>query len=672
MLRTSLVRSRAISKGAIAPVHRPQWLPAPRQPFPAVVGQRYYADVKKPDGIILPGSQSAKADTEDIPSPPITVDPRSNVEKETIQADNIPLTPPKPEDVTTKPLASSAPTPLPPMGTGTATVAPPAGGAPPPPPPAPKKKPRRFRQFLLTMMVLSALGYAGGVYYSLVSDNFHDFFTEYVPFGEDAVGYFEEREFRKRFPGKEIQTKLHEQVRGEHKVTIPSRAGMSWKVADKDEKKGSDLGSKGAHVSAVEPPKPASPDAHASKPEPAKPGAKESTPELRPESKPTPQAAEAPKPAPPAALIDNINIESATEPVVQDVVKIINTLITTINADNAGGKYANAVSSAKDQLQKVINDINTLKSTTSADAEKKIKNAHMEFDEAAKELARRMQNEMDSQEAQWRKEYEEERTKLSDAYKSKLESEIAATKDVYEATLKNQLLEKEIELQRQFAETVRSRVESERGGRLGKLENLTEGVKELEDLTQKWNSVLQANLKTQHLLVAVEAVKAKLETSPIPKPFVEELAALKEVAQDDAVVNAAIASIQPQAYQLGIPTSSQLIDRFRRVAAEVRKAALLPENAGVVSHVASQLLSKVMFKKNGLPVGDDVESVLTRAEILLEEGGLEEAAREVNALQGWAGVLARDWVGEVRRVCEVKQALDVISAEARLQSLLVE
>jgi len=51
---------------------------------------------------------------------------------------------------------------------------------------------------------------------------------------------------------------------------------------------------------------------------------------------------------------------------------------------------------------------------------------------------------------------------------------------------------------------------------------------------------------------------------------------------------------------------------------------------------------------------------------------LESAAREMNGLKGWAGVLSRDWVAEARRVLEVRQAVEVISTEARLQSLLVD
>jgi len=57
-----------------------------------------------------------------------------------------------------------------------------------------------------------------------------------------------------------------------------------------------------------------------------------------------------------------------------------------------------------------------------------------------------------------------------------------------------------------------------------------------------------------------------------------------------------------------------------------------------------------MFKKDELADGDDVESILTRTENLLEEGNLDAAAREMNTLQGWAKILSKDWLADVRRV----------------------
>ncbi|KAF2103057.1 hypothetical protein NA57DRAFT_32811, partial [Rhizodiscina lignyota] len=632
--------------------------------------QRTFADEKKPDETLVPGSASQLA-PQNVPPPP-TLSP-TNPASPTSAPENIPKTPPPPPAQTSSnPASNPAPTPIPPTGTGTASTS----SAPPPPPP---KKPRRLRNFILALFILTALGYGGGAWYAMRADNFHDFFTEYVPFGEDIVGFLEEREFRKRFPGGTGETRLHPQIRGEGKVTIPGRGGVRPHVADEPSRRTSDLGAVGSHMSAVDSTAAKQTPGQASGAERSQAQSKSSTGKATQPAPGAPQAESKPAPAPEpakstasASQIDHLNVPSAEEPIVQDVVKILNDIIAVVNADNAAGKYNSTIAKAKADLGKVVSNIETLKAVQVKAAEDKIRDNHTEFDNAAKELIQRLENEMKDQEARWKDEYEAEREKLSKAYESKLESELNATKQFFDQKLQNELLEQAIAMRKEFNTTVRDRVETERSSRLGKLDELSAGVKELEKLTGEWNSVVDSNLQTQHLLVAVESVRATLLKADGPKPFITELAALKEVANDDPVINAAIASINPTAYQRGIPTPAQLIDRFRRVSTEIRKAALLPENAGIASHMVSYALSKFMFKKSGLPVGQDVESVLARTEMWLEEGDLDAAAREINGLQGWAKVISRDWLSDCRKVLEVQQALDVIATEARLQSLLVE
>ena len=560
------------------------------------------------------------------------------------------------------------------------------------------------------MVLLSALGYAGGVYYSLVSDNFHDFFTEYVPFGEDSVAYFEDREFRKRFPAHDQYSgKSWPQRRGEDKVTIGKRSGLSAKVAQDAENAGSDLAQKGRHLSASDDNKPkqaAKEDKQATPPKQTKAGdERPSTDKQRATAKKEEKKPEPAKAAPKAAAkeqtsgvstIDHINIAEAQEPVVQDLVKVLNNIITAVNASSEAGGLSTTIASAKEDLGKVINDVSTLKAKAAHDANTQVNNAHSEFDNAAKELVRRLEQEMREQELKWREEYENERERLSQSYRQRLSAELDSAQKVSDEKSKNSLLEQEIALQKNFMDSVKHSVETEREGRLSKLDALSTSVEELEKLTGEWNSVVDATLQTQHLQVALEAVRAKIADSDFPTPFTSELVALKEVSRSNDTVNAAISSIQPVAYQRGLPSVAHLIDRFRRVASEVRKASLLPEDAGVASHAASAVLSRFMFAKKadrGLPEGDDVEATLARTEVLLEEGDLDAAAREMNALKGWAGVLSRDWVGECRRVLEVRQAVDVsissfvqvirlreemlmrgqvIATEARLQSLLVD
>ena len=530
--------------------------------------------------------------------------------------------------------------------------------------------------------------------------------------------YLEEKEFRKRFPKRTLP---RTRDTGDQ-VKIPSQSGVSWKVADDKASNATKTATpkpsaakqnpsevrKEEKVAAVEKVKkdtPASksivPDAKSPEPQPlAKPGhpvtsaptTSVAPTEKRPVSKDfVPPEVDQPSRFPPEVTrIDPINVKDANEPLVQDLVKIINDIIAVVNADNANSRFSNTIAKAKSDVASVGGKIKALKDAAHKEADSKVQASHEDFDRAAKELIKRLEGEMHAQETQWKEEYEAERRKIQQSYEEKHQAEIQRANEVNEQRLKNELLEQAVEMQKKFISEVKKRVEEERNGRLGKLNDLTNTVTELEKLTTDWNSVVDANLKTQHLHVAVEAVRANLEKSQLPRPFIRELAALKEIASDDPVVNAAIASINPTAYQKGIPSSAQLIDRFRRVAQEVRKASLLPADAGVASHASSYVLSKLLFKKKGLATGDDVESILTRTETFLEEGDLDGAAREMNGLSGWAKTLSRDWLGEVRKVLEVQQALDasslyslvccgqllmtaqVIATEARLQSLRVE
>lgn len=539
---------------------------------------------------------------------------------------------------------------------------------PPPPPPSPAKKKgffRRLRNLVLTLMVLGAAGFGGGVWYSRINDNFHDFFTEYIPFGEQAVLYLEELEFKKRFPN--VTGRNSKPRDSDPSVRIPAQSGASWRVAD-----GGEVGrqSSAAPVTRVEKAlkkeEPVKPE-----PTPAPVEVKAVAPEAPKKTTPPPTDAQKavdgfkapevnePSKFPPLKPIDLLSLADAREPVVQDLVHMINDLILVINADGAHGRYGSSVDKAKNEVKKVGGKLKAMKGELEKKASLRVRSKLEEFDKAATDLIERVEKSMVTQELQWRQEFEDEMKKVRENYEERTKVLLEREQKLNEEKLANQLLEQAVALKKDFVTEVQDHVEKERESRLGKLSDLSAAVAEIEKLTTGWNDVVDSNLKTQQLHVAVEAVRASLEDSTHPRPFIRELVALKEIASDDAVVNAAIASVNPTAYQRGISTSAQLIDRFRRVANEVRKASLLPDEAGVASHASSWVLSHVMFKKQGLADGNDVESVLTRTQTYLEEGDLDAAAREMNGLDGWAKTLSKDWLGEVRKVLEVQQALDV-------------
>lgn len=497
--------------------------------------------------------------------------------------------------------------------------------------------------------------------------------------------YCEERDFYRRFPNATKHPNRRPAVHREQetKITIPSRSGLSWKVAEEDPS--SDVTRKGRHMSAVEEPEQKGkaqskttltksegktilkPKSDKVAKDPAKTEAEKSHEKPGPKEEPKQDLKQESKqahsqPAPSLAIKPElIKIKEGDDPVVQELVAIFNSIITGISINDSTLKQPVSVSVENFQngLDKIGQKIATLRKEAENAAEEEIRKAHAAFDESARDLIRQIDEARAAEAAQFREEFEVEREKLSLAYKDKIKTELQRAQELAEQRLRNELVEQAIELNRKYLNDVKGLVEKERQGRLSKLNELTANVNQLEKLTSGWNDVIDTNLKTQQLQVAVDAVRSVLENSDMPKPFVRELVAVKELASDDPVVTAAIASINPTAYQRGIPSTSRIIDRFRRVAGEVRKVSLLPEDAGIASHAASFVLSKIMFKKDGLAGEGDVESILTRTENLLEEGNLDAAAREMNTLQGWAKILSKDWLADVRRVLEVRQALEV-------------
>ena len=530
--------------------------------------------------------------------------------------------------------------------------------AAPPPPPPKKGFFRRLRNFVFTLMVLGAVGFAGGAWYSRINDTFHDFFTEYIPFGEQAVLYLEEREFRQRFPQSPRSSTKPAGTSDPH-VKIPASNGASWRVADgpSSRQTSASPSEKKAEAPPAPAPAPAAPPAETFTAATAKTVGASASKAAADDFK-APEVNE-PSKFPPLKPIDLMALADAREPVVRDLVHMLNDLILVINADDAHGKYGTTINKAKTEITKVGGRLRDIKKGVEKKAAKEVKVKIDEFDKAATELIERVEKAMVGQEIKWRQDFESEMKSVRDGYDERVKLLMERESQLNAEKLQNKLLEQAIALKKEFVQEVEAKVEQEREGRLGQLSQLSSAVSQLEKLTLGWNDVVDSNLQTQQLHVAVEAVRASLEDGAHPRPFIRELVALKEIGAEDPVIDAAIASVNPTAYQRGIPTSAQLIDRFRRVAGEVRKASLLPDEAGVASHASSWVLSHVMFKKQGLAEGGDVESILTRTQTYLEEGDLDAAAREMNGLDGWAKTLSKDWIGEVRKVLEVHQALDV-------------
>ncbi len=221
-----------------------------------------------------------------------------------------------------------------------------------------------------------------------------------------------------------------------------------------------------------------------------------------------------------------------------------------------------------------------------------------------------------------------------------------------------------IELQRRWIREIKVRVEQERGGRLGKLDELSANLKRLERITLDNTSYLDENIRVHALWSALRSLTNCTTASSVRKPFREELRLLRHItaAREDPVVSVVLDSLEKtDVPDIGVEPFADLAIWFtNEVAPKVAQVALVPdEDAGVLSYLASRVLSGLQFKRQGLVPGSDALGVLARADYYLNEKNLDSAARELNQLNGPAKVLLHDWLEAARRRLEVDQALEV-------------
>ena len=230
--------------------------------------------------------------------------------------------------------------------------------------------------------------------------------------------------------------------------------------------------------------------------------------------------------------------------------------------------------------------------------------------------------------------------------------------------LKQEVIAQGIEMQRRWIREIKVRVEEERGGRLSKLSELAAELKRLERITLDNAAYLDENLRIHSLWVAFRALTSASVDSPVRRPFRDELRVLRHVAtaREDELVSTVLDTLEKSDVpDVGVEPLADLTTWFTTsVAPQVARVALVPEyNAGVLSHLASYFISTFTFQRHGLVEGDDVMSVLARAEHYMNEKDLDSATRELNQLKGTARVLLADWLAAARQRLEVLQALDV-------------
>ncbi|KAI8799482.1 mitochondrial inner membrane protein-domain-containing protein [Cladochytrium replicatum] len=226
-----------------------------------------------------------------------------------------------------------------------------------------------------------------------------------------------------------------------------------------------------------------------------------------------------------------------------------------------------------------------------------------------------------------------------------------------------------VELRKEFEREIKERMDTERQGRLAKLDQLELKLKKLETLAIHAGDAVRSSTYVHKLWAAFDAARLSVHADPTQKQLNPTFKALARIGQADPVVSTVLSTLDLDALGTrpgtGVPSRTDLLERFYTVASAVRKIQLMPVDGGPLSYAISRALSVAIIRKRGMVVGDDVEAVLARAEHHLEEGDVMGATREVvTGLKGWQAVVARDWIEEAKRHLEIEQALKAI--ETRL------
>jgi MICOS complex subunit MIC60 len=261
----------------------------------------------------------------------------------------------------------------------------------------------------------------------------------------------------------------------------------------------------------------------------------------------------------------------------------------------------------------------------------------------------------------------EERMKLQKEHQQELVSRLQEQSELFQKALEGALKEQSEQLEAFWGSEVKKRLDSERKGRLARLDHLALKLKYLERMSLNGSDYVRRSTQIHSLQAVIKSLKLKLCQSKTPN-IKSELTALLSLGKEDPLVVTVLNSFGPNDLT-DFMSLDELHFQFEKMKPVLFRNQLLPNEAGPLSYITSRMLSYFMLPKKGLVPGNDTLSILSRAEYHLEHEDLSQAVLEMNKLKGWTRLLADDWLKYSRIHLTVLQAMQVIETRLNLQSL---
>ena len=159
---------------------------------------------------------------------------------------------------------------------------------------------------------------------------------------------------------------------------------------------------------------------------------------------------------------------------------------------------------------------------------------------------------------------------------------------------------------------------------------------------------------------AALAAASLSQASDSGRPFVGELDMLSRVLPDSRD----IAGLRPLA-ERGAPTRAVLVAEFPEMARQAAIASRTPpDGAGVFARISHALNALFTVRRTDHLTGNDPDAVLARAERRVNDGDLDTAVRELDALPARGQAAARVWLERARSRMEIQRRVAAIRIQA--------
>lgn len=360
-----------------------------------------------------------------------------------------------------------------------------------------------------------------------------------------------------------------------------------------------------------------------------------------------------------------LSTASITDPSVKSAITTFNDFIQSIDGSNVDSNYIKRINQTILELSNKLNGLTkSFNEKVDETINKRAQDLLSDYTKKELEITQVLLNQ-----------YHQEKSVLEQKLNETLQQEIKATQETISQAASNAVSLVRIEQTKKFEQLIQDKVNSEREGRLGNLNNLNERLQQVE----KYAESLEGQLNSNHKKLQIHKILVKLKgltlnypenSSPkVLKPIINELESVSKDLDND-LIDLSLKELIPligNESTHSILSNGQLLSRWELLTPELRSASLLPPNAGLLGHLASGFFSKFLFPVKGNKVdGKDIESVIGRVEASLARGELDSAVEEVANLKGWPRKLSDDWVRAGRKRLEIEFLFNLIDSETKL------